>query len=360
MKQSIKNIAIFTNTLEKGGAETQAVELSKILCEKYKVWLIIFYGNQINDDLLSRINGYDVTVVRLSGGKLKSFKELYSVVKKMKIDCIFSFLATTNIYSGIVGNLLGVYMIGGIRSSSYSGIKFYVQRFFHNNFFTKTVSNNYKAVEVLVKRGFRPDKFKVIHNMFYKPSVISEKSSDVITIISVGRFVVAKDYRTSLASIAKLKTDNHELKFRYLIIGYGELEAEIREMVDEMSLNDIVEIKINPDNILEYLVNSDIYLSTSLFEGTSNSILEAMYAKLPIVATNVGDNSYMISKENGFLTDIRDVKTISDKLTLLLNDREKRIQMGIASRNIVEEKFSREIFAKKNFDLLNELTNAKD
>ena len=43
----INNISIFTNTLEKGGAETQAVELAKILSEKYNVYLTVFYGDQI-------------------------------------------------------------------------------------------------------------------------------------------------------------------------------------------------------------------------------------------------------------------------------------------------------------------------
>lgn len=50
------------------------------------------------------------------------------------------------------------------------------------------------------------------------------------------------------------------------------------------------------------LDKADIYLSTSLFEGTSNSIMEAMNADLPIVATNVGDNGLLVKNEiNGFL-----------------------------------------------------------
>jgi glycosyltransferase involved in cell wall biosynthesis len=46
-----------------------------------------------------------------------------------------------------------------------------------------------------------------------------------------------------------------------------------------------------------YLKESVIFLSTSLFEGVSNSIMEAMIAGLPVVATDVGDNSYFVKND---------------------------------------------------------------
>lgn len=355
----IQNIAVFTNTLEKGGAEMQSVELAKVLSRNYNVWLVVFYGEQINQELLDRLQGYNVHLVRFSGRKIKCWNELIMLVKHNKIDCIYSFLATTNFYSGIIGKFIfpKLKTIGGIRSSVYKGAKLYLQRFLHNHILTLNISNNHRAVETLVDKGFKRNKFKVIHNVFPLPKNITTRTinNSYIQIVSVGRFVESKDYRTALRAIAQLKSNNRKIDFKYLVIGYGSLETDIRQMIKDLSLDDIVEIKINPNNIFEYLTNSDIYLSTSLFEGTSNSILEGMYAGLPIVATNVGDNSYMVKEDNGFLTDVKDVETITNCLSILLQDKELRAKMGASSENIVESSFSQTAFAENNFNLLKNL-----
>ena len=356
--KGIKNILVFTNTLEKGGAEMQSVELSKVLSEKYNVKLVVFYGSKLHPELIARLEGTGVNLICLSGKKISVVFEFIKLIKRNKIDCIYSFLATTNFYAGVIGRICGVrYIIGGIRNSYYVGMKLLVQRFLHNNLMTKTIANNYSSIEPLLKSGFKDDKFSVIHNVFPLPLTedVVVNSSSLSTIVSVARFTAQKDYYSALKSIALLKDKCCDIKFRYLIIGYGELEDEIRKNIDELGLGDVVEIKINPNNIFENLVNSDIYLSTSLFEGTSNSILEAMYAELPVVATNVGDNSYMVTEENGFLTEIKNVDDISDKLSILLQNKEVREKMGCISKKIVLERFSKDMFAKRNFDLLEEL-----
>ncbi|MEG2191518.1 MAG: hypothetical protein RRY05_09135 [Bacteroidales bacterium] len=67
----INNIVVFINTLGKEGAEIKSVELSKVLSEKYKVRLVVFYGDQIDSELLNRIDLDKITLVKLSGNKIK-------------------------------------------------------------------------------------------------------------------------------------------------------------------------------------------------------------------------------------------------------------------------------------------------
>lgn len=94
-------------------------------------------------------------------------------------------------------------------------------------------------------------------------------------------------------------------------MGYGSLEAQIREWIKQYGIDDITTVYINPNNIAELLDQANIYISTSLFEGTSNSIMEAMNADLPIVATNVGDNGQLVqNRENGFLSNKKIGKTL--------------------------------------------------
>ena len=73
-------------------------------------------------------------------------------------------------------------------------------------------------------------------------------------------------------------------------------KKNIRNWVKENDLENIINIYLNPDNVQKFISTADIYFSTSIFEGTSNSIMEALNWSLPVVATNVGDNEYLIKK----------------------------------------------------------------
>ena len=87
--------------------------------------------------------------------------------------------------------------------------------------------------------------------------------------------------------------------------------------------------------IPEILKSCDIYLTTSLFEGLSNSIMEAMVAGLPVVVTDVGDARYLVKDGyNGFLVRCRDVDSISDKLDFLSNNESARKDFGERSHRI--------------------------
>ncbi len=118
---------------------------------------------------------------------------------------------------------------------------------------------------------------------------------------------------------------------------------KIRSLINQLNLQKEVDILINPPNIPEILRSCDIYLSTSLFEGLSNSIMEAMSAGLPVIATNVGDNTYLVENSlNGFIVPCRDIKLIVEKLEYLINNEDARTEFGNNSRIKVENEFSEE------------------
>ena len=134
---------------------------------------------------------------------------------------------------------------------------------------------------------------------------------------------------------------------------YGKLETQIRQWIKNYGIIDITRILINPGNIPELLKNADIYLSTSLFEGTSNSIMEAMNWSLPIVATDVGDNYCLVSNhENGTLHKIGDIGAMVASLSALLDDVDLRIEYGMESNKRLEKYYSRQIFMANYLKLL--------
>ena len=66
---------------------------------------------------------------------------------------------------------------------------------------------------------------------------------------------------------------------------------------------------------------ADLFLTTSIYEGMSNSVMEAMSFSLPIIATNAGDMKYLIEDNyNGFICPYKEPNIISNKLVELIND----------------------------------------
>jgi len=208
-----------------------------------------------------------------------------------------------------------------------------------------------------VKSGYNPQKMVVIHNCFeFKTEDHYTEENSEVKIITVARFVNQKDYLTSIKAINYAVSKIGNKKIRYIIIGYGKLENKIKEWINEYEINDNIMLLINPRNVNEYLLKADIYLSTSLFEGLSNSIMEAMSHSLPIIATNVGDNSYLVKNDhNGYLTEIGDHVKLGSYIVELTNDSGKRLEFGKKSFLHLKENFSNRKFEQSYLNVINKL-----
>jgi glycosyltransferase involved in cell wall biosynthesis len=176
----------------------------------------------------------------------------------------------------------------------------------------------------------------------------------IFNILTAARFEKVKDFRTSLKAIALLRqTIKNPFVIRYYIIGYGRLMNDIKKWISELDLINSVHIVAKPSNLTDYYNKCHIYLSSSLFEGLSNSIIEAMSYELPIVATNVGDNSILIKDhQNGFLVETKDFIQMANKMEYLINNPEIRIEMGKFNREKILNEYSFEIFQNRYLNLI--------
>lgn len=350
-------VIILTNSLSTGGAEKQSVYLFNALSASYKTLLVVYYGDQSDHRMLDLLQSdYKSNVIFLSGTHWTKLTYIFKLFKNSVKPVCFSYLATTNTINAVLGKVAGVHFrIGGIRSSEHTWFKKILQRHLHNFWLNHSVFNNHVGLQKLTEAGFNRSKASVIHNAVDIPD-LEENTCKTITIISVGRFVEAKDYLTSLAAVKVVSLNSPP--FKYIIIGQGELEGLIKSQIVSLALESTVEVVINPDDINQFYRSSDIYLSTSVFEGLSNSIMEAMSFGLPVVATDVGDNNYLVKDgETGFLTKVKDAETIASKLELLINDAQLRNTMGARGREQIIENFSMVKFTKQYIELIERLSN---
>lgn len=347
----MKKVSILLSTIDSGGAEKQAVLLATQLAKHTEVNLIVLYGDHIeykrNIDLLAEST---VKVHKLIGNMLFKLRRIKSIIKESETEVLLNYLTMPDFVGALVGRMCGIRVYNGIRNSRMPKSKMLIEKIAHNHLATGTIYNCYSGADYFGNHGFRRKKNIVIPNCF--PDIeetIIRPDHKVKTIITVGRFDPQKDYETLIKSVARLSRND----FRLCIVGYGVLEEQIRTWVKEYNIENMTDIYIKPNNVPELERNADIYISTSFFEGTSNSIMEALNWSLPVVATNVGDNDHLvIDGENGFLHPIGDVDGLSASLCQLLDSAKLRNQMGQMSNLNLRENFSMEIFERRYIDLI--------
>jgi glycosyltransferase involved in cell wall biosynthesis len=110
------------------------------------------------------------------------------------------------------------------------------------------------------------------------------------------------------------------------------------------------------DNVNDYLFISDLFLSTSLWEGMPYSLIEASAAGLPIVASNVtGNNEIVQNDENGFLFELNQPEYAAQKISSISNSKELQNKFKQNSLKVFNEKFLLACMIKKMINIYDNL-----
>jgi sugar transferase (PEP-CTERM/EpsH1 system associated) len=156
--------------------------------------------------------------------------------------------------------------------------------------------------------------------------------------VAVGRLSPEKDFVTLVA--AALIAAGRDPSFRLEIAGDGICMPEVRRIVSESSLDGVVRFLGQVSDIPSLLSRASAFTLASLTEGVSLTILEAMAAGLPVVATRVGGNPEVVAdEETGILVPSADPPALATALLRLWQNPELRRAMGAAGRKRAEKYF---------------------
>ena len=131
--------------------------------------------------------------------------------------------------------------------------------------------------------------------------------------------------------------------FNYIILGEGELKKELEKQIVDKKLENKVFLKGFIKDGAKYLKAFDIFLLPSLSEALSYTLLEAGFAEMPVIATNVGGIPEVIENNiTGILIRPKNSKEIANAVRLLYEDREKASMLAKNLHESVTKKFSLE------------------
>jgi len=177
----------------------------------------------------------------------------------------------------------------------------------------------------------------VVHNGVRDTAEQSHPDAgDAAHIVMVARFSPQKDQALLLkALVGQVKP------FRLSLVGEGPDQTAVQALAKELGLSGRVNFLGACGDVSRILAGANVFVLTSNWEGLPISILEAMRAGLPVIATDVGGvREAVVDGETGFLVDRGNLVMLRSRLQQLLGDPELRKKMGEAGRKRYLEYFT--------------------
>jgi glycosyltransferase involved in cell wall biosynthesis len=168
-----------------------------------------------------------------------------------------------------------------------------------------------------------------------------------LRIVGVGRFAYPKDYPTLVEALSRIRAD-----WQAQLAGEGPELADVEGALNREGLAGRVELLGARDDVAELLATADLFVLSSRSEGLPVSILEAMAAGLPVVASDVGGvGEAVVHGETGLLVPPEDPAALAQALELLLEDAGLRHRFGAAGRERSLELFDAPRFRAAHLEL---------
>ena len=200
----------------------------------------------------------------------------------------------------------------------------------------------------LIDENFAPARVEVIYNgvdIGPVPDVDTRRrirrelavGDDVVVVGTIARLDPVKDLGTLVrAAILAARAQPIQL----VVIGDGPERSSLEALAAHRTGSLQARFLGHLENAREWLAGCDVYANSSITEGVSLTILEAMAAGLPIVATRVGGTPEVVDETCGRLVPPRDPDAMATALVALAADRLRRESLGTAARARVEDRFT--------------------
>jgi len=208
---------------------------------------------------------------------------------------------------------------------------------------------------VTIYNGIQPEYFRDLEiTREGVRGALGVKSGEYM-VLAAGNLAEVKGYKYLISAIYDLVEKGIPIKC--FIAGQGELKEELEKQIMSLELDRNVKLLGYRDDIPSLLTAADIFCMPSLNEALGYSLLEAMAAGIPVIASNVGGIPEALTDgKEGLLVPSGDVRELSLAIQKLISDDELAKRLGLNGRHTVNQTFSLERMLTQTRDfLLNDL-----
>lgn len=376
-------VVLVIDDLGYGGAERQVVELANNLnADRFDVHICTLSNHTpLNNKLKLRNAGQRLhTVIRKNRFDFTVVPRLACLLRALKADIVHGFLFSAEIASRLAGRVAGIKLVIGSERNANKPIG-RIQMLTYRltqRCVDFIIANSNAGAKYNREQFNRPTSdYRVVHNGVdterFRPRDGMRTRSKLgipLTCPVVGVFAAFREQKnhSMLFRAFKLVLDSFP-EARLLIVGDQPIDERSRTNSYKFQLNRVVDdLKIrhrcvflgHQDSTEQLYPACDITVLPSLHEGTPNVLLESMACGVPVIATNVCDNEYVVRDgEVGHLVALGDDAGMARHMVSLLSNNALRQETGRKARNWVIEEFSTERLAEKMESIYTELLMSK-
>lgn len=329
-------IVFFLPDLRAGGAERVMLNLLLRYHKEHPDKRIILLLFKKQGPLLNEVP-LDITVCELkASGATKAVFSFSSFCKIHQPKIVFSSLGaslTTSLAKPFIDKkTILINRIGNTIGAEKLLFKNPIKRFFYinaNRIIAKMSNHiifqcNYMADDYSKETKIVPKKYSIIYNpvQVNKINKLAENGvSDGFTFVAIGRLNPQKDYESLIKACAIVKQRTSD--FSLAVLGEGNLREKLESLIIEYGVQKHVFLLGYISNPYPYMKQAKYLVSSSLYEGFSNVIIESLCIGTPVIATDCpGGNAEVIQNgENGWLCEYKNPEALANAMHNSLNSR---------------------------------------
>lgn len=363
-------VSFLIPTLDRSGAEKQLTLLATGLPrEEFDVEVIALDRGGPYEDTL-RNAGVPVTVI----GKRRrcdpaAWRRLKAHLRNRQADILHTYLFAANAYGRMAVDPQRTRVVVSQRcvDSWKAGWQFAIDRLLASRT-DRLVANSQSVAEFYSEQGVKAPIVVIPNGIEPPPEPDFTRSEllaslnlppDSLLVCHVGR--LAKQKRVDDLLWAAQLLRQAQPRACFLVVGDGPERLRLEQHARDVEVAEHVRWLGHRDDALSVLAHGDVFWLGSSFEGMSNSLLEAMSAGRPVVATNIPPNRELVQHgEDGYLVNIGDGAAFAQYTIKLFNDPDAAQRMGEAARDKVRQNFSVESLIDRHATLYRQLIEIED
>ena len=365
-------IAQLIDSLSIGGAEKLQVTFMRTALKRGLQPTLITFNCYPEKHYYRELKAMGVEIIEIRGRNLFDpvlFKKLVQILRDGKFDVLHTHLTYAIILGGVAGWLTGIPVVASIHNlNSYAYSWRYLESVILKYLIkcriavgwavakTHQAYNNQHHIDVIQNPVEPIASFSDEEKLAIRTEITPDPSR--LLLITVGRLSEAKGYGDLLDALNELRQTYPQVFL--VIVGAGDYLRAITAKIKSLELDGYVRLLGLRSDVPTLLAASDIYVSASHWEGLPVSILEAMAAGLPVVATNVGDIPLVIKPEFGICVAPHQPSQIAAALGYLVENPEQKANFGSKAREYVIQNHSSDVWLDQILSIYDQVITARE